>query len=91
MRAQTRDLNTLVLAGLLDKSPQGYVVSDYDRLAVAVAAHVFEETTARARRAAALASGQEPPLPPGSPPDLFSEIVGYPERQAPDPDGDGKR
>jgi hypothetical protein len=79
VRETPRNLNRMVLDGVLDKTQGGYATHAHDDLARAVARFLFERASAGTSAATARAAGGEPPVPPGLPSDLFDQIIGYPE------------
>ena len=79
VRALPRDLNRMVLDGVLDKDHDGYLIHNHNALARAMAVFLFERAKATASATVARATGGEPPMPPGVPADLFASIIGYPD------------
>lgn len=77
IRALPRDLNRMVLDGIMDRHPDGtYSVHDPASLSRALANYMAEQ-----RKWATIQSARAPPspskLPPGAPPELFRSIIGY--------------
>jgi hypothetical protein len=80
VRTLPRQLDGLVIDGVLNRVPGGYEVNDYDGWAKATGRYMFdvERAKAGAQHAAAYGpNGGPAPVPEGLPADLWDHIIGY--------------
>ncbi len=81
VRVLPRDLQRLVLDGVLTRDATGYILTDPQATAAAYSRYAEEVRKVLAARRSGQATASLP-LPPGVPKDLFGDIIGYDDVKA---------